>query len=471
MIPSPTRTAERSPSPRRLEPAVLTPIHQRTSRRIRGEPPEFGCLSDSPRPAVNVSSDATGMATQAAATPSHIVLDSPRTPEPFHGDTFEDAEDWLDGFERVAGLNGWDESRKLRYVYFALRDSARTWFENHEASLLTWGDFRRELLATYPSTDRKEKAEAALQVRNQRNNESVAMYIEDMCRLFRRADPNMAEEKKLRHLMRGVKEELFAGLVRNQPRTVSEFRSEATVMEKALQQRARLYNRDVGVTSVDVTSAALTSNMDILREVVRAVVREELQKIQLAQGPPAMSSLADVVRQEVRQAIQEPQPVYIPEPQSALPCVQPQQHQPQLSYVQALRQNIGRRNIVQTAPTSQSFSHSTPPPMPEPRPRKCDVWRTADRRPLCYHCGEAGHLYRECQYRRVGLRGFPVNAPCPRNGERPYEIEEFLSTRRTFQTPQQRESRASAPMRYRSPSPRPSSASPRRRSPSPRREN
>ncbi|XP_072144161.1 cholesterol 7-desaturase nvd-like [Dermacentor andersoni] len=40
------------------------------------------------------------------------------------------------------------------------------------------------------------------------------MYIEDMTHLFRRANPNMAEDKKLRHLMRGVKQELFAGLVR-----------------------------------------------------------------------------------------------------------------------------------------------------------------------------------------------------------------------------------------------------------------
>ncbi|KAH6927250.1 hypothetical protein HPB50_001126 [Hyalomma asiaticum] len=71
---------------------------------------------------------------------------------------------------------------------------------------------------------------------------------------------------------------------------------------------------------------------------------------------------------------------------------------------------------------SQTFPHSTPPPMLEPRLRKCDVSRSADRRTLC-DCGDAGHLYWECQYRWVGLRGFPVNAPCPQNGERPYKIE------------------------------------------------
>ncbi|KAG0411591.1 hypothetical protein HPB47_011263 [Ixodes persulcatus] len=48
-----------------------------------------------------------------------------------------------------------------------------------------------------------------------------------------------------------------------------------------------------------------------------------------------------------------------------------------------------------------------------PTPRKTDVWRTADRRPLCYHCGEADHIYRSCPYRRLGLRGFHPNDPRP----------------------------------------------------------
>ncbi|KAL1457282.1 hypothetical protein MTO96_043542, partial [Rhipicephalus appendiculatus] len=55
------------------------------------------------------------------------------------------------------------------------------------------------------------------------------------------------------------------------------------MIEKTLQQRARQYNRDVGVSSVSAVSTTLTSNIDLLREVVRAVVREELQKIHIAQ--------------------------------------------------------------------------------------------------------------------------------------------------------------------------------------------
>lgn len=455
MISSPIRVEESSPEPRQLGPNELTPVHQRTSRRLRGERPEFSLL---PEPTRIAAAANTEMTSQTAST--HVVVDQPMTPKPFHGDTFEDAEDWLEGFERVADYNGWNEDRKRRNVYFALQDSARTWFENHEAALRSWDDFRRELLATYSSTDRRERAEAALQARSQRNNESVAMYVEDMSRLFRRADPSMSEDKKLRHLMRGVKQELFAGLVRSPPRTVAEFRAEATTMERTLQQRARLYNRDMNVASVDAISTVFGNGVDVLRELVRSVVREELQRQQLNNGPTAVSSLAEVVREEVRQAVREQHPQAQPQ---ASPMVRPT-----VSYAEVLRSTPGRTFV--TAPTHAPEPQFTPPP-PETRLRKADIWRTPDRIPLCYHCGEAGHLYRMCEYRRAGLRGFSVNAPCPRNGERPFEIREYLSTRQSPHTSQQHQPRSTVPLRYRSPSPRPSSSSPRRSSQSPRREN
>ncbi|GFU22923.1 CCHC-type domain-containing protein [Trichonephila clavipes] len=32
-----------------------------------------------------------------------------------------------------------------------------------------------------------------------------------------------------------------------------------------------------------------------------------------------------------------------------------------------------------------------------PAPRKTDVWRTADNRPVCFHCGRPGHVMRYCR--------------------------------------------------------------------------
>lgn len=37
-----------------------------------------------------------------ATVPAHNTLQNPRVQSSFHGDLFEDVEDWLDAFERVA---------------------------------------------------------------------------------------------------------------------------------------------------------------------------------------------------------------------------------------------------------------------------------------------------------------------------------------------------------------------------------
>lgn len=143
------------------------------------------------------------------------------------------------------------------------------------------------------------------------------MYYEDMSRLFGRADPNMAEDKKLRHLMRGVKQELFAGLVRNPPRTVLEFINEASTTERTLEQRSRQYDRSQSCTSVDVLSAALATSPDALRELIRSVVREELRRPQLPPALQTYDSLSQVVREEVRQAVQEPAELDMPASRSS----------------------------------------------------------------------------------------------------------------------------------------------------------
>ncbi|KAM7315025.1 hypothetical protein ISCGN_004808 [Ixodes scapularis] len=91
----------------------------------------------------------------------------------------------------------------------------------------------------------------------------------------------------------------------------------------------------------------------------------------------------------------------------------------------------------------------------QPSPRKIDVWRTADRPPLCYHCREADHVYRRCPYRRQGLRGFHPNDPRPRYGERPREIDEYLQGRQPPEPAFRREFRSPSPRRPASPMHRP----------------
>lgn len=394
----------------------ITPVHGRASRRLLGLPVECGPLSD--RTPKMTGRDASARHTTPNEEILQYVIQQPRTPKPFHGEAFEDAEDWLEQFERVANFNGWNEQRRLRNVYYSLEDSARTWFENHEATMPSWQEFRQKLLATYVNVDRRERAEAAMQARIQHPNESVAMYAEDMARLFRRADSSMTDDKKVRHLMRGVKQEIFAGLVRNPPRTTSEFISEATAIERALQQRSRQYYRSEATISSAVCMTKLGSNCDDLRQLVRQIVREELQSLRTNQASPPTVSIAEMIREEVKQAVRMPETVEETQPE-----------EPRCSYAAAVRQShyCPPPTVAPIAPRLP-FSlrpRSNPRYSVEPPPRKSDLWRTPDHKPLCFHCGEAGHVYRACPYRRIGLRGFAPDSPRPRNGERPQQIQHW----------------------------------------------
>ncbi|KAH6934104.1 hypothetical protein HPB50_020042 [Hyalomma asiaticum] len=67
---SPSRVTERSLE-ERSAPIDLTPVHQRCSRRLRGEAPEFSALSDPARTSSSMNGNATDMTSQIA--PAHIV--------------------------------------------------------------------------------------------------------------------------------------------------------------------------------------------------------------------------------------------------------------------------------------------------------------------------------------------------------------------------------------------------------------
>ncbi|KAH8041158.1 hypothetical protein HPB51_013818 [Rhipicephalus microplus] len=71
--------------------------------------------------------------------------------------------------------------------------------------------------------------------------------------------------------MRRVKEELFAGLVRSPPNMVAEFLSEAVTMEKMLQHRSTLYERQ-GNTSTARVLTTIGSNTECLRDLIRSIV-------------------------------------------------------------------------------------------------------------------------------------------------------------------------------------------------------
>ncbi|GFX91500.1 CCHC-type domain-containing protein [Trichonephila clavipes] len=182
-----------------------------------------------------------------------------------------------------------------------------------------------------------------------------------------------------------------------------------------------------------VPVASLTDETDLV-SLIRTIVREEVHRL-VNQTQESLDSdpqsLEEIVQDEVERVL-------------APVSTNPTETRPRPTYAAVTRKY---RAPVQKFP---------------PEPRKTDVWRTADNRPVCFHCGRPGHVMRYCRERKAVFDN-------SRNRRRNFddvgteeEIRRPNSSRRFTPSP----TRGRSPIRcYRSPSPyRRSSQSPGRRS-------
>ncbi|KAH6942067.1 hypothetical protein HPB50_000250 [Hyalomma asiaticum] len=133
-----------------------------------------------------------------------------------------------------------------------------------------------------------------------------------------------------------------------------------------------------------------------IRETV-SIVREET-KI-LRSDTPVVGSITSVIRDEVQQALHTRQ--YAPT-LTAMPTeVDPA----------PVTIDVPRHTLIPGGYTIQSEHAGFDIDYRRALMRKRDLWRTPDRRSLFYHCNEAGHIYRECLYQQLGLRGFSISSP------------------------------------------------------------
>ncbi|KAH7948632.1 hypothetical protein HPB51_028444 [Rhipicephalus microplus] len=138
----------------------------------------------------------------------------------------------------------------------------------------------------------------------------------------------------------------------------------------------------------------LGSSSEALREMVRSIAKEELQKLLTPQVTMPVSSLTTLIRDKVRQAILQAEPEAQP-----VRLEQQLQERPVPTYADAVCQPALHTTSFAAPRGYRPGSRCSGYPA-KSRPWKSDVWRTPDRTPLCFHGGETGHLYRMCPYRR-----------------------------------------------------------------------
>ncbi|GFV03681.1 CCHC-type domain-containing protein [Trichonephila clavipes] len=250
------------------------------------------------------------------------------------------------------------------------------------------------------------RAEEQLKGRAQRSGESTQSYIQSVLGLCQEVNPLMREDEKVSHLMKGVAEDIYQALLTREINDTASFIKWCNYIEDMKQKRVGRprFERLPNVVPV----ASLTDETDLVSLIRTIIVQDEVERV-----------LAPV-------------------------STKPTETRSRPTYAAVTRKY---RAPVQKFP---------------PEPRKTDVWRTADNRPVCFHCGRPGHVMRYCRERKAVFDN-------SRNRRRNFddvgteeEIRRPNSSRRFTPSP----TRGRSPIRrYRSPSPyRRSSQSPGRRS-------
>ncbi|KAH7934410.1 hypothetical protein HPB52_024242 [Rhipicephalus sanguineus] len=109
---SPINATQRSPDHQRADLVKLTPVHERTSHRLRGDSPKFNPLHFAP-----TGTQTTYVATMTGQiTTAQVVLNQPQKPPVFHGYSLEGVKDWLDLLKRVWSLSVRSDIEPLRKV-------------------------------------------------------------------------------------------------------------------------------------------------------------------------------------------------------------------------------------------------------------------------------------------------------------------------------------------------------------------
>ncbi|GFU99706.1 CCHC-type domain-containing protein [Trichonephila clavipes] len=180
----------------------------------------------------------------------------------------------------------------------------------------------------------------------------------------------MKEDEKVSHLMKGVAEDIYQALLTRKINDTASFIKWCNYIEDMKQKRvgrprfARLPNV--------VPVASLTDETDLV-SLIRTIVRKEVHRL-VNQTQESLDSdpqsLEEIVQDEVERVL-------------APVSTKPRENRPRPTYAAVTRKY---RAPVQKFP---------------PEPRKTDVWRTADNRPVCFHCGRPGHVMRYCRERKA----------------------------------------------------------------------
>ncbi|KAM7292636.1 uncharacterized protein ISCGN_025774 [Ixodes scapularis] len=212
-----------------------------------------------------------------------------------------------------------------------------------------------------------------------------ASYIEDVLRLCGRVNAAMPEDEKIKHLFKGLSQELFSIVAPRSPQTVQQLIAECKHYED--HQSGRISNTGFERLPEVSTTTADTDLPNLIRRIIRDELRDFLGSLRLS----ASSSISQTEAPKIEQVIKdELRAALRPISSSSPTCMAPSTSSPPICSLQYSAPHIC---ALQT-------SHNVS--IPSTRylsPRRTEEWRTQDQRPICFYCHTPGHIIRYCRRR------------------------------------------------------------------------
>lgn len=320
----------------------------------------------------------------------------PREPRKFCGYAEEDVEEWLTHYRRVSRYNRWDTPAQLANVVFSLDETALTWFENNESKFTTWDRFVEEITGRFGDpAAKKKKAEQTLLQRAQIPGETCTTYIEEILKLCRVVNPQMSEEDKVGHLLKGIAEDVYHFLIgREKLESAADVIQQCRTFEALkLRRITPKFGRLANVTTVASVDDCPPSD---LADTIRHIVREELLRHQeYRESSDRGRKREDSLTEQVQTNALQPYSAVLNDQNFASRIDSPRRGGSRESAGYSPPENFLRR--------SQRHHYA---------PRFCgtnDEYLTDRIRegPVCYFCGITGHISRYCRRRRQATRYEP----------------------------------------------------------------
>ena len=158
---------------------------------------------------------------------------------PFTGLPDEDVDDWLTEFDKRCEDVQLEGEERLSVARDLLKGTAKLWNETYEKTINDWPTFKRKITAHFMLVSGIDQFTLGQKLynRQQQPNEDGMSYFHNTVRLCSKVNPNMDENTRVKHLIKGLSTETKMYMEVTKPQNTDDFLQALVKLEQLLAEK------------------------------------------------------------------------------------------------------------------------------------------------------------------------------------------------------------------------------------------